>query len=94
MRTLAVLSAQILLIVFSFESRQNKFRELVIQTNLLDYSFDLLIENLEQSLNYDQKLLAINPHNNKGVLEQLGLLYFLLTKNNYQKEFLTSMKAD
>ncbi|CAD8154640.1 unnamed protein product [Paramecium pentaurelia] len=87
-RYMAILSAQILNIIFSFESDENKFRKIVIETNLLDYSFDLLIENTQQSLISDSNFITTKGHDNKGVQEFLGLLYFLLTKNKYAEDYL------
>ncbi|CAD8148342.1 unnamed protein product [Paramecium octaurelia] len=87
-RFMAILSAQVLNIIFSFESDQNKFRKIVIETDLLDYSFDLLIENMQQSLISDTNFITTKAHDNKGVQEFMGLLYFLLTKNQFAEEYL------
>lgn len=54
-------------LIFSFEYDDNKFRKIVIETNLLDYSFDLLVENMQQSLIYDTNFITSKAHDNKGV---------------------------
>ncbi|CAD8068775.1 unnamed protein product [Paramecium sonneborni] len=90
-RFMAILSAQILNLIFSFEYDDNKFRKIVIETNLLDYSFDLLIENMQQSLIYDTNLITTKAHDNKGVQEFMGLLYFLLTKNQFADKYLKNL---